>query len=423
MTATMPSPCTAVRTVAGLAIALGLIAGCSSNPMAPAAIPPISAVAISPDSATLVVGGSFQFGGGALDTLGSPVSEPLHWSSGNAEVFTVNAGGTVRGVGEGSAPLYAELGGKRDTSWVVVRFAAEGWYVQYRDATLADFNGVAFHTDGRAGIAVGGTGRIVRTRDAGATWTNGVSNTSFTMRAVCFTSATEAWAVGLGGTVLRTADAGATWTRLNNVGASENLFDVHFATRDTGWVVGANGVILRTFNRGSSWQRQSPTSATLRSVSFAGTRDGWAVGETGVIVGTHDRGLTWFTVQPAITTDNLYATWRRSEAAGWATGALGVTPRTVTTLDSTTWELRNAGTDFARLNGVHFPGDLVGFAVGWNATAGGTAVRTDDGGVNWTTQPTNAVDELLDVFFVDANRGWAVGKNGLILHTSDGGGS
>jgi photosystem II stability/assembly factor-like uncharacterized protein len=412
------------RTAAGAAIVLAFLAGCSSsNPVAPPPIPPISAVEVTPDSAAVDVGDSFQFGAVAYDTLGAPVSGvSLSWTSGNTEVFTVNSGGMVRGMGEGSAPLYVELGGKRDTAWVVVTSTQPGWYVQYRDAALVDFNGIGFHADGRTGAAVGALGRIVRTDDAGVTWTTGVSNTSFTLRAVCFTSSTEGWAVGFNGTVLRTTNGGAAWTRITSVVASENLYDVHFATRDTGWVVGANGVILRTFNRGSTWQRQNPTAMTLRSVSFSGTRDGWAVGETGVILGTHDRGLTWFTVLPAITTNHLHAVVRRSEASAWAVGALGATPRTVVTPDSTAWELLSAGTDFARLNGVQFAGDLVGFAAGLNATAGGTVLRTEDGGVNWTPQTTNAIEELLDVFFVDASRGWAAGKNGVILHTSDGGG-
>ena len=427
MTVTMPFPHPRHRVplAAGAALAVALLAGCSSdNSVAPTPPPPISAVVITPDSVGIQVGDSYPFSGVAYDTLGDPVSGfSISWTTGNSQVFTVGGNGIVHGVGEGLAPLYAELGGRRDTAWVSVRFTQPGWNVQYRDAGLMDFNGIGFHRDGRTGAAVGGLGRIVRTSDAGVTWSSGVSNTSFTLRAVCFTSATEAWAVGFNGTVLRSTNSGATWVRQTNVGASENLFDVHFATPDTGWVVGSNGVVLRTFDRGEHWDRQNPTSATLRSVSFAGTRDGWAVGETGVILGTHDRGESWFTVQPSLTTNHLYAVARRSAAAAWAAGALGAAPRTVTTPDSTAWELRSAGTEFTRLNGVAFPGDLVGFAAGWNATAGGTVIRTDDGGVNWDPQVTNASDELLDVFFVDTYRGWAVGKNGLILHTSDGGGS
>ncbi len=38
----------------------------------------------------------------------------------------------------------------------------------------------------------------------------------------------------------------------------------------------------------------------------------------------------------------------------------------------------------------------------------GAIVRTSDGGANWTVQPGGTADNLLAVFFVDANTGWAV---------------
>ena len=38
-------------------------------------------------------------------------------------------------------------------------------------------------------------------------------------------------------------------------------------------------------------------------------------------------------------------------------------------------------------------------------------------------QPTNIPDILEDIFFIDANNGWVVGENGIILHTTNGGDS
>ena len=47
-------------------------------------------------------------------------------------------------------------------------------------------------------------------------------------------------------------------------------------------------------------------------------------------------------------------------------------------------------------------------------------VYSYDDGDSWTEQH-NGSFALYDVFFVDRNNGWAVGKNGTILHTSTGG--
>lgn len=375
-------------------------------------------VVVSPDADTVAVGSSVQFTAVAFDSDGVAPNEPLAWTSGNPAVFTVSSSGRVTGVGEGSAPLYVRSGVARDTALVVVFPSQTGWFAQVSNANGVALNGVFFRPDGSSGWAVGDAGKIVRTANAGATWSLQTSNTSFPLHGVWFTSATEGWAVGGNGTVLYTLNGGASWTRLPNVGASEVLYDVQFASRDTGWVVGSSGVVLRTFDRGVTWQKLHPTAFALRSVSFAGSRDGWAVGDNGVVIGTYDRGLSWFIVQPAVTALGLTAVWRRSEPVAFAVGDQGSAPYTVAGLDSTQWVLGTAGAA-NQLEGVCFPTDLVGFAVGWNGV--GLVLRTSDGGATWLPQAPNTQYRLNDVFFVDDLRGWAVGANGTILHTGTGG--
>jgi photosystem II stability/assembly factor-like uncharacterized protein len=398
--------------------ALFLMAGCDTNsPTAPTI--PLSRVVVAPPQDTVQVGATIRFTATAYDTLGAPAPGiSFRWTSANPSIFSVNGVGTVLGVGEGTAALFVEAGGRRDTAWVTV-FPDTGWFLQ-PSGTSNELNGVFFQPDGRSGVAVGAAGAIVRTSDAGATWQRPASGTGFTLNGVWFTTPSEGWAVGNSGTVLRTTDGGASWSRLTNVGVGDALNDVWFATRDTGWVVGAAGLVLRTFDRGASWQSfRIPTMFALRGVAFSGTRDGWVVGGGGVIGGTHDRGVTWF-VAPALTNLGLEAVWRRGEASAWAVGAGGATPRTVATPDSTAWELRNAGSS-RQLEGVHYPTDLIGYAVGSDAFLGGAVLRTDDGGVTWQAQASRTAFRLNDVYFVDELRGWAVGEGGVIVHTARGG--
>jgi photosystem II stability/assembly factor-like uncharacterized protein len=407
-----------LRHFASLVLGLLVLAGCGkdSSPTAPAV--PLSRVTVTPAADTLRIGELAQFTATAYDTLGNPVASGFHWTSGNLAIFTVTNGGRVRGVGDGTAPLLVEAGGARDTAWVTV-VPDTGWFQQASGTTL-ELNAVYAQADGRNVVAVGAGGTIVRTTDAGATWTRPPSSTLFTLNGVWFTTATEGWAVGNGGTVMRTVNGGQSWARITTVGVSDALFDVWFATPDTGWAVGAAGLVVRTFDRGATWQSiRLPTAFALRGVAFDGTRDGWAVGAGGIVAGTHDRGLTWFLV-PSITTQTLEAVWRNGPATAWAVGAQGLAPRTVATPDSVTWVLANAGAT-RQLEGVHFPTDLVGFAVGYDASLGGAILRSDDGGVTWQSQPSHTAARLNDVFFVDALRGWAVGEAGTIVHTSLGG--
>jgi photosystem II stability/assembly factor-like uncharacterized protein len=400
-------------------LALAPLAGCecdSTLPVVPILLPPLSAVVVTPGSDTLRVGEVAQFTAVAYDTLGQPVAGAgFTWSSGDAEVFTVTPSGRVRGVAEGLDTVFAQVGGRTGIAIVFV-YRDTGWVAQ-ASATTRNLNGVDFLADGRTGWAVGSGGAIVHTTDAGEHWSSQPSGTAYNLNAVWFTSPDEGWAVGNLGTLVHTLNAGDNWTRIN-LNAGENLMDVCFANPDTGWAVGSSGVVLRTVDGGASWQRSTITTFALQSVSFAGTQDGWLVGDQGEIFGTQDAGATWSKVQPSITSFSLKAVSRRRPEAAWAVGDQGVAPRTVGTPVAYGWELRNAGA-VNQLEGVHFPDDLIGYAVGYSGA--GAILRSDDGGGTWEAQASHSSRRLNDVFFVDALRGWAVGDGGVIVHTARGG--
>ncbi len=71
----------------------------------------------------------------------------------------------------------------------------------------------------------------------------------------------------------------------------------------------------------------------------------------------------------------------------------------------------------ANLLDVSFADELHGWAVGTN----GAIVATADGGDSWSLQASGYSLTLHGVDFVDRRTGWAVGQLGLILHTTDGG--
>lgn len=71
------------------------------------------------------------------------------------------------------------------------------------------------------------------------------------------------------------------------------------------------------------------------------------------------------------------------------------------------------------LTGVFLHDRNLGWAVGHD----GVILRTRDGGADWTLLHVQGEEDrpLLDVFFTDADRGFAVGAYGLFLTTADGG--
>ena len=84
------------------------------------------------------------------------------------------------------------------------------------------------------------------------------------------------------------------------------------------------------------------------------------------------------------------------------------------------WEqntaLRPAVTS-ANLNAITLVSPQAGWAVGYN----GTILHTTDGGTSWQPQTSGTTTALNSVAFVSPQAGWAVGYYGTILHTADGG--
>ena len=81
------------------------------------------------------------------------------------------------------------------------------------------------------------------------------------------------------------------------------------------------------------------------------------------------------------------------------------------------WTWRNRMPQGNPLNAVFFVDAQRGVAVGDQ----GVIIRTSDGGVTWNVEDGRSYVDLVDVWFTDADNGVAVGDVGTVLRTSDGG--
>lgn len=79
------------------------------------------------------------------------------------------------------------------------------------------------------------------------------------------------------------------------------------------------------------------------------------------------------------------------------------------------WVPQTSGTT-NHLNSVYFTDSNTGYAVGWN----GTILKTTDGGENWLSQSSGTTNHLNSVFFIDQSIGFVVGYYTL-LKTINGG--
>ena len=83
---------------------------------------------------------------------------------------------------------------------------------------------------------------------------------------------------------------------------------------------------------------------------------------------------------------------------------------------SAVWSEENPGV-VPWLAGIATTDDNHAWAVGGN----GTIVATTDGGATWNIEASGTTDSLNAVAFSDAQHGWAVGEGGTIVATTDGG--
>jgi hypothetical protein len=60
-------------------------------------------------------------------------------------------------------------------------------------------------------------------------------------------------------------------------------------------------------------------------------------------------------------------------------------------------------------------------SVGWAVGQEGTIIYTEDGGNNWYPQISGTANHLESVFFLNADTGWVVGLNGTVRATQAGG--
>ena len=290
----------------------------------------------------------------------------------------------------------------------------ETWDLTYTNNAIG-VNDIHFPTNNK-GYLVGNIGKVLRTEDAGNTWTDiSTSSISGSLQSVWFTSADTGFA-GRTSTfgMYKTTDGGLTWSQ--NFGYFfTNCYAIHFLN-DTLGFAGANGnAIFRTTNGGANWNLQSnpQLSEFIRSFSFADSLRGMAVAG-GYIYRTINGGTTW--------TSTFYTGNLRSGAlspGGQAvvsnlTGGIRISSDYGASFTDANPESGNS--TFRR---IRFFGNT---GTGWVAGDAGKILKTTNHGDTWQLQSSAPyIDYPTDMVVLSASRILIGTEDGKILSTSNGG--
>jgi photosystem II stability/assembly factor-like uncharacterized protein len=236
------------------------------------------------------------------------------------------------------------------------------------------------------------------------------------------------------------------WCWQNPFPYGGSLSSIQFMNEENGLIVGYNGTIFRTSDGGETWERNDPPVEgieidlptgrgwwyydcwDLRRLDFVTDSRGWAVGNNGAILKTTDGGSTWITQHPIsrkCDTPDFKSLFFLNELVGWAVGHQKIPNGTTRVLKYTTdggetWKVNQPGAsaDIESLYDIVFSDEQNGWAVGKN----GVIIRTSNGGQNWQTQESGTSKNFAAITFTDGQSGWIVGEN-IILHTQNGGDS
>lgn len=282
--------------------------------------------------------------------------------------------------------------------------------------------------------AVGYWGAVLVSEDGGESWSPASTPVDETLFSVSFADARHGWAVGDGGVILRSTDGGRSWTRQEPVvtdtfgeeaALRSDLFDVVAVSSDTAWVVGDFGVVLRTTD-GRTWEQiripeedladENLPDRIYNGVDFTDPEHGWVAGEFGTVLRTTDGGETWVGERTFEGVPNPELYLFDVDAADGAALSAGVGGSLITTEDrGRTWSNADPPTT-AGLFSVASCGDRA-IAAG---DRGVLLVREGADG-SWRSPERPRLFNWLAGSACEGELAFAVGQNGLILRSVDGG--
>ncbi|MHC1777704.1 MAG: YCF48-related protein [Lentimicrobium sp.] len=319
------------------------------------------------------------------------------------------------------------------------------WFPQ-NSGTTNNLNSV-YLTDVNTGYVVGDSGIILKSIDGGNSWAIQSSGTFANLFSVQFTDSLTGYAVGDSSIILKTIDGGDNWVN-QSVGVSADFSSVSFPTADTGYVVGfywdwlnsdtLYNYILKTTNGGNLWTTSYLYKTTddvgepyVKSVFFPDVNTGYAVGAIGsmmyypYLVKTIDGGMNWTSqVMWNFMYYGILSSHFLNIDTGYVVGYGGYSSlKTINGGNDWTGLISN---DFSTHYSVYFIDSERGYLVGGESWSNGNIIEyTEDGGNVWITQYSDNLpgNYLLSVNFANDTTGYAVGTNGTILKTTNGGGS
>jgi len=333
-------------------------------------------------------------------------------------------------------------------------------WIRQDDGINEDINTIHFK-DAFDGYFAGTAGNVYKTSDGGNTWNKVTTGQNGTIN--CISSNSKGiWAVGNSALLLLSTDNGTTWNR-QNLPTTNRLNSISFYANN-GLIAADGGQIFRTSDAGETWNLITLSTTVLRSVTILENRavivggevspvrtifiatssdagGNWqvvenaagppltsvqmvnqntvfAVGINGLAIKSNDAGTNWFGL-PTSTLQWLYGMSFLDENTGFICGGNVNEGIIIKTTDGGSTFLDDTPIGSKWLYSIYMHKDTEGFCVG--ATGGKLYRKSPD--ATWSQLETKTISTLNGVSFYNEFYGLAVGDTGVVVTTSNGGGS
>ena len=308
------------------------------------------------------------------------------------------------------------------------------------------------------------TRSFIKTTDGGDTWQEIPIPQNTYISSLCFKSSEEGCFVGCdqsnpyhSGMILKTTDGCQTFEKLNGFPLLERIL-FH---NDSHWVVGADNTLLHSAN-GQSWDYRLDKAYAYTDIDFVTKSKGFLLGTPQLICSINGGSAIFYTDDDGDSWDEEMELSREpawyssldflSESSGWIGGS-GI------------YDVK--GKDIQKIDGLYGSFYDIKFITnedGWALDIGGKLWRTSDGGDTWqevkldlgrgflkeievicqniwiaggeydrggiifiskndgqTFSKARFEDSIYGMCFINGDDGWAVGSNGVIFATENGG--
>lgn len=250
-----------------------------------------------------------------------------------------------------------------------------------------------------------------------------------------FIDSLKGWVVGDSGVILYTTTGGSTWT-IQESGIIDEIFDIYFLNENDGWAVawklfntgGTFGTrILKTTNGGLNWTNTMypEEDVFINTITFYDSLHGWMGGYPGIMVYTTDGGDKWVDAHVDSSFTSSFPVLRYnffSSDYGFACGG-------IVDIAGVIWKTENGGLNWSSepvgpepIQAMQFFDSANIIGVGGDFEYGSGIVTSTDAGRSWVYRSLNVFGIASAVSFRTSLEGWApLGFAQVMIYTTDGG--